>query len=93
MHDTPLHIEQRLSRMMAQKSPSQRLQMAGSMFDAGRELIAAGLRRQYGNLSHAQLRGHIFLRIYQADFQPAEIEKIMKRIPDMELMVDYPVGQ
>ena len=84
MHDTSKDIEERMFRMMAQKTPVERLRMASSMFDSGKRLMAAGLRKEYGPLTEAQLRARIFMRMYRQDYSDAEIEKIMKHLPDME---------
>jgi hypothetical protein len=43
MHDTTRNIEEQMTRMMALKSPAERLLMAGSMFDSSKKLITAGL--------------------------------------------------
>lgn len=84
MHDTSEDIEKRLAFMMFQRTPVERLRMASSMFNSVKKLIAAGLYREHGPLTEAQLRARIFVRLYREDFSDAEIEKIMKHLPDMQ---------
>jgi hypothetical protein len=55
------------------------------MFDAGKKLMMAGLRRENPNYSEAQLRGRLFMRMYVDDFSPEQLKKIAARIPRMEL--------
>jgi hypothetical protein len=85
MNDTSLDIEARVARMMASKTPRERLRMASSMFDTGRMLVEAGLRNKYGELTEAQIRGRVFVRMYGEDFSDEEIRKIAGKIPKMEL--------
>jgi hypothetical protein len=74
-----------MARMMAEKSPQERLRMASSMFDAGRKLVEAGLRNENGDLTEAQMRARMFVRIYGEDFSEEEIKKIAGKIPNMQL--------
>lgn len=83
MNDTTPDIEKRIAAMMAERSPAQRLQMASDMFDAGRELLRAGLKNMNPSLTEEQLRGQVFLRLYGDDFRPEEIKRIMACIPNM----------
>lgn len=85
MNDTTPEIEKRMAAMMAARSPAQRLQMASDMFDAGRELLRAGLKNMNPSLTEEQLRGQIFLRLYGEDFSPEEIRRIVASIPNMTL--------
>jgi hypothetical protein len=85
MNDTSIDIEARVARMMAAKTPVERIKMASSMFDTGRKLVEAGLRNKYGELSEAQMRGRVFVRMYGEDFSEQEIRKIAGKIPNMQL--------
>jgi hypothetical protein len=84
MNDTSRAIEIRMGRMIALKSPEERLRMASSMFDAAKMLAEIGLRRKYGQLNRSQLRTRMFLRFYGNDFSSAEIENVMKTIPNLQ---------
>ena len=85
MNDTSIDIEARVARMMAAKTPEERLRMASSMFDTVRELVKMGLIDKNGALSEAQLRARVFVRLYGEDFSAEEIKKIAGRIPNMQL--------
>ena len=85
MSDTPFNVEKRVDQMMAAKTPEERIRMASSMFDAGRKLLEAGLRGQYGELSAAQIRARVFAKMYGGDFTEEEIRKIAGKIPNMRL--------
>lgn len=88
MSDTSVDIEKRMLQMIARRTPSERLKMASSMFDLGKKLMVAGLLRENGSLNEAQLRARIFLRLYGDCYSQAEIEKIVKCIPNMQLDMD-----
>jgi len=88
MSDTSVDIEKRLSRMIARRTPVERLKMVSSMFDSARKLMAAGLRLENGSLNEAQLRTRIFLRLYGECYSQEEIERIVKCIPNMQLDTD-----
>jgi hypothetical protein len=55
------------------------------MFDAGKTLLEAGIRQQFGALNEAQMRAQVFKRIYGEDFSATEIKKILSKIPNMQL--------
>jgi hypothetical protein len=84
VHDTSPDVTARLARMMALKTPEERLLMASSMFDAAKILMEAGIRHENESVSEAQLRAKLFIRMYGGDFSKSEIEKIMKRMPNMQ---------
>jgi UDP-N-acetylenolpyruvoylglucosamine reductase len=54
MHDTAQNVEEHMTRMMALKSPVERLSMAGSMFDAAKKLMTAGILKENPDLSPDQ---------------------------------------
>jgi hypothetical protein len=84
MHDTSPQIEQRMAHMLATRTPTERLRMAGSMFTAGKMLLTIGLQREYGPLNQAQLRVLLLQRLYSDCFSPAELQRIMQSMPDMQ---------
>jgi hypothetical protein len=77
MHDTTRSIEERMTRMMALKSPAERLSMAGSMFDASKKLMTAGLLKENPGLSAAGLREGIFRRLYGDCFTESELQRVI----------------
>lgn len=89
MYDTSPEIEERMARMIAEKTPAERLRMASSMFDAAKKLMIAGLLRENSTLNEAQLRARIFLRLYGDCFSKEEVKRIMEHIPNMQLDGDF----
>jgi hypothetical protein len=86
MNDTPLHIKKKLSQMMAERTPTERLRMVSSMFATGKKLIEAGLRREDATINATQLKVGTFKRLYGGDFTNSEIKKIVKHLSNQ----DYP---
>jgi len=85
MHDTSPEMEARMREMMAQKTPAERLHMACSMFAAAKTLVRSGIIHEDSTLTEAQIRGRMFLRFYGNDFSPEEIQRIVARMPNMEI--------
>jgi hypothetical protein len=84
MSDTSLEIEAKMAYMLSLKTPIERLRMADSMFDAGKKLVEAGIREQFGTLNEAQMRAQVFVRIYGEDFSKEQLKKILSTIPNMQ---------
>jgi hypothetical protein len=89
MNDTSPDIEARVARMMAERTPTERLHMASSMFDTAKEIIRAGLLQENPSLNEAQLRARMFVRMHGDCFPHPEIENILKHIPDMQRDDDF----
>ena len=87
MSDTPT-IEQRYKEMLLSRTPSQRLRMAGRMYDSGRKLVISGIKNRSQQLNASQLRGQLFMRMYGSDFTVSDRERIINRIPNMQLDTD-----
>jgi hypothetical protein len=85
MTDTPMRMEKRYQEMILSRTPAERLKMASGMYDSGKKLVISGIQKEGRLLNASQLRAQLFLRMYGNDFSATEIEKIMSRIPDMEL--------
>jgi hypothetical protein len=60
MNDTSPDIEKRMTQMMMSRTPTERLRMAGSMFDTARKLMKAGIQHEMGMLNEAQMRAQLF---------------------------------
>jgi hypothetical protein len=88
MSDVPRQIEQRYREMLLSRTPLERLRMASRMYDSGRKLVMAGIRDGKRSLTASQMRGQVFLRMYGGDFTVEERERIIHRIPNMELDAD-----
>jgi hypothetical protein len=88
MDNTQAKIEQRYRQMLLSKSSVERLKMASRMFDSGRKLVISGILRGRPRLDTSRLRAQLFLRMYGNDFTAAERERIIKKIPNMQLDTD-----
>jgi len=88
MDDTPAKIEQRYKEMLLSKSPLERLKMASRMYDSGRKLVIAGILKRRPRLDSSRLRAQLFLRMYGSDFTATDRERIIKKIPNMQLDTD-----
>ena len=85
MDDTQATIEQRYKEMLLSRSPLERLKMASRMYDSGRKLVISGILKGRQHLDTSRLRAQLFLRMYGNDFTAADREKIIKKIPNMQL--------
>lgn len=85
MYDTSPDMEARMKAMIAKKSPEERLRMVCSMIAAAKTLVRSGIIHEDNTLTEAQIRGRMFLRFYGNDFSPEEIQRIVVRMPDMEI--------
>ena len=88
MDDTQATIEQRYKEMLLSRSPLERLKMASRMYDSGRKLVISGILKGRPHLDTSRLRAQLFLRMYGNDFTAADREKIIKKIPNMQLDAD-----
>lgn len=88
MDNTSAKIEQRYREMILHRSPLERLKMASRMYDSVRKLVISGILKGGPNLDTSRLRAQLFLRMYGDDFSAAEREKIIKKIPNMQLDTD-----
>jgi hypothetical protein len=88
MDDTQATIERHYKEMLLSRSPSERLKMASRMFDSARKLVMSGILKGRPRLDTSRLRAQLFLRMYGNDFTAADREKIIKKIPNMQLDTD-----
>ena len=88
MSDTPTRIEQKYKEMLLSRTPAERLRMASRMYDSGRKLVMSSIQSGRQQLNLSQLRGQLFLRMYESDFTSADIERIINIIPNMQLDTD-----
>ena len=85
MYDTSPEMEARMLNMLAQKTPEERLRMACSMLAAAKLLVRSGIMHENPDLTEAQIRGRLFLRLYGDDFSEEEILRIVAKMPNMEI--------
>ena len=88
MSDTHTPIEQRYKEMLLARTPSEKMRMVSRMYDSARKLVISGVQNGNQQLTASQLRGQLFLRMYAGDFTVAERERIVHKIPHMELTTD-----
>lgn len=87
--DTSPDVQARFEALILERSPEERLRMAARMFDTARELLPAGIRQRFSHLTPAQERGLLFFYTYAADFSPAELQRIMSRLPNLEFPSEF----
>lgn len=78
MNDTSPKMMAKMEEMLRQKSPPERLRMGCSMFDLAKQLVCSSILRKNPDLSSAELRRDLFLRIYGNDFSVIQQEEIIK---------------
>jgi hypothetical protein len=73
-----LSAEDRMRKLMAQRTPAERLQMCSRMFAGAKTLMRAGMARKQGGAEVPDLRRQLFLRLYGADFSENQRDTILK---------------
>ena len=76
--DTSPEVEKRLLELYAALSPYERLRMATEMFTTGVELVKIGIRQQQPDISEADMRREVFLRLYGDCFSEEEKARIIQ---------------
>lgn len=66
--------------LMMRKSPQERVRMASSMFETARRIALSSIRLQHPGISPAEERVQLFLRFYEADLTPAQVERYVAGI-------------
>ncbi len=75
-----LSAEDRMRKLMAQRTPAERLQMCSRMFAGAKTLRQAGMAQQQGGAEVPDMRRQLFLRLYGADFSENQRDTIMKAL-------------
>jgi hypothetical protein len=88
MDDTPTKVKKIYYDMLLSKSPLERLRMTSRMYDSVKKLAMSGILSKKRHLDPSRLRGELFLRIYGNDFSTTDKERIMKKMPNMQLYTD-----
>lgn len=76
MRDTFPEVEKVYRDMLMRRSGEERVRMGADMFEASREIVLASLKAE----SPDDLRVRLFVRFYGADFEPAELARIVEAI-------------
>jgi len=80
MNDTPPEVQDRVLAMLAERTPEERLLMTCSMYDAGIALLKAGILHEQPDITPAQMRGEIFMRLYGDCFSEEEARRIVRHL-------------
>ena len=75
-----LSAEDHMRKLMAQRTPAERLQMCCRMFAGAKTLMQAGMAQQQGGAEVLDMRRQLFLRLYGADFSEDQRDTIMKAL-------------
>ena len=54
--------------------------MGAAMFDSARQVVLSSIRQQHPGLTPVEERVQLFLRLYQADLTPAQVERTVARM-------------
>ena len=87
MTDTPDHVETHFRRLLAARTPAERLRMCTGMFAAAKALAAAGIRAKLGRVSERELRRQLFIRFYGGQYTEAERQVILD-VADSKLRLE-----
>jgi hypothetical protein len=79
MKDTSTAIDQLFTNKLLALEPEERLAMACRMYSAAKALVRAGIAKG-GDMSAAEMRISVFLRLYGQDFDQAKQAKILSRL-------------
>jgi hypothetical protein len=75
-----LSAEDRMRKLMAQRTPAERLRMCSRMFAGAKTLMQAGMVQQQGGGEVPDMRRQLFLRLYGADFSENQRDTILKAL-------------
>ena len=80
MNDTHPEIAAMFRDLIMQKSGEQRLMMGFSMYDTAREIVRSAVYNTNPAITEKQMKKEIFLRFYAHQFNPAEIDRILRAL-------------
>ena len=78
--DTTPRAAARFHELMMKRSPQERVRMASSMFASAREVVLSSIRQKHPDISPTEERVQLFLRFYEADLTPAQVERYVAAI-------------
>ncbi len=82
MHDTPSDITQKMSAMILEKSPTERVKMGCSMYETSKYLVVRAILKDNPQITPAALRKEFFLKFYGDDFDLIERNRILQHLED-----------
>jgi hypothetical protein len=77
VNDTAPWAAAKMAELMARRSPEERVRMASRSFDAARQLVLAGVRRDFPGVGPRELRLRLLERTYAADFTPEAWQRML----------------
>jgi hypothetical protein len=80
MNDTHESSASRFTAMIMEQSPERRVMMGFSMFEAAKKLAVCNITGAHPAITPQELRGQLFLRFYEREFNKARREKILKAL-------------
>ena len=83
MNDTSPEVEKKIIEMFQQKTPSERLEMACSMYETSKQLVIRYILENNPQISKGELRREFFLKFYGDDFDPVTRGKIAQYLENV----------
>lgn len=80
MDDTTPEITEKIGEMFQKMTPIERLKMGCSMYETSRYLITRAILEDNPQISQTDLKKEIFLKFYADDFEPEQLDKILKHL-------------
>lgn len=80
MTEANIATDDLMRRLLAQRTPAERLQMCARMYSTARALVLAGLLSDGEQQASAEMRRRFFLRFYGNEFTQSQSEAILKAI-------------
>jgi hypothetical protein len=80
MNDTTPEAQARFDELMAQRTGSERVEMAFSMLATAKAIVASSIRAAQPDIGDRDLMAEVFKRMYVNDFSPDELDAIARRI-------------
>jgi len=74
MRDTSPEVEAMYNEMLMSLPPGRKLAMAFEMFEAGKVLLLAGIRAEYGDQDELTEKLMVFERMYRGDLSVEQME-------------------
>lgn len=76
--DTSPAAASQFYKLIMKKTPSERVIMGCSMFNASRQIVKSAILSQSPKLSEKEIKKELFLRFYGMEFNAAQKSKITK---------------
>ncbi len=84
MSGTPTRVDAEFKRLMAERSPEERVMMAFEMYSFAKEIARAAIRQRQPDISEAALRREVFLHFYRHDLPSDTLAYFLRWIDEHE---------